>query len=382
MATQVTYAPCTEYTPQVCREALLQALQPLGGLDWVSAGMRIGIKANLVSAMEPQKAATTHPVLLAELTKLLRERGASVVIGDSPGGLYQAALLERTYRLCGLQLAQEAGAELNSDFSQKEAAFPEGQVLRSFTYTGWLDSCDAVINFCKLKTHGMLGMTCAVKNFFGTIPGTMKPEYHFRFPDAMDFASMLVDLQQYWKPRLHLVDAVVAMEGNGPTAGTPRPMGLLLASDNPYALDEVCAGLMGLGEDRVLTQKAARMRGLIPAAISVPAELTQFAAADFVLPPVRSTLFRSLLPGKAGELLGKAVEQALAPRPVLRGSCIGCGKCAAVCPAKAIAMKRKRPVIDRSRCIRCFCCQEFCPAGALQAVRPPVARLLTGKKNP
>ena len=377
MATQVTYAPCAAYDGQACREALLQVLQPLGGLDWVKAGMRIGIKANLVSAMEPQKAATTHPVLLAELTKLLRERGASVVIGDSPGGLYQAALLERTYRLCGLGMAQEAGAELNTDFSQKEAVYPDGTVLRSFTYTGWLDSCDALINFCKLKTHGMLGMTCAVKNLFGTIPGTMKPEYHFRFPDAMDFASMLVDLQQYWKPRLHLVDAVVAMEGNGPTAGVPRAMGLVLASENPYALDEICAGLLGLGEDRVLTQKAARLQGLVPQEIVVPVGLDAYAASDFALPPVRSTLFRCLLPGKAGELLGRGLEQIIAPRPKLQGSCVGCGKCASVCPAKAITMKKKKPSIHRSRCIRCFCCQEFCPVGALQAARPPVARLLT-----
>jgi len=380
MAVTVTYAPCAEYTPQQCRAALLEALTPLGDLNWVKPGMCVGIKANLVSAMEPQKAATTHPILLAELTRLLRERGARVIIGDSPGNLYQAAILERTYRICGLQAAEEAGAELNRDFSQKEGTFPQGAVLRTFTYTAWLDRCDCIINFCKLKTHGMMGMTCAVKNFFGTIPGTMKPEYHFRFPDAMDFASMLVDLQLYWKPVLHLVDAVTAMEGNGPTAGVPRHMGLILAAKDPFALDEVCAGLLGLGDDRVLTQRAARARGLLAEAITVTPGLEQFKAADFALPPVRSTLFRSLLPGKAGDALGKAIEKALAPRPMLRSACLGCGKCAGICPAKAIRMKNGKPKIDRQSCIRCFCCQEFCPAGALHAVRPWTARILTKKK--
>lgn len=207
----VVLEACPDYELGHCRTALEAALEPLGGLDWVQPGMRIGIKANLVSAMAPEAAATTHPALLTALTVLLKERGASVVIGDSPGGLYNAAHLDRVYRICGLEQAEAAGAELNRDFGQKAGTFPEGKVLHSFQYTAWLDGCDAILNFCKLKTHGMMGMSAAVKNFFGTIPGTMKPEYHFRFPDAMDFARMLVDLQLYWKPRLHLVDATASI---------------------------------------------------------------------------------------------------------------------------------------------------------------------------
>lgn len=373
----VTLVPCEAYEPAQCRRALEEALLPLGGLDWVKPGMRIGVKANLVSAMEPETGATTHPVLLAALTQLLRERGAAVVIGDSPGGLYTASHLERVYRVCGLSLAERAGAELNRDFTQKAGEFPGGKVLRSFQYTSWLDGCDALINFCKLKTHGMLGMTGAVKNFFGAIPGTMKPEYHFRFPDAMDFAHMLVDLQAYFKPRLHLVDAVTVMEGNGPTAGTPRHMGLVLASACPYSLDAVCADLMGLEKDRVLTQAAAAERGLVPESFPVLGEPERFRASDLRLPPVKSTLFRSLLPGRTGEFLGRTIQRLLEPRPVLTPElCIGCGKCANTCPAKAIAMTGGKPRINRKQCIACFCCQEFCPKGALEARRTPVARLL------
>ena len=219
----VSVVPCPSYAPAVCRAALEAALAPLGGLDWVRPGMRIAVKANLVTAMRPEKAATTHPVLLAELTKLLTARGASVVIGDSPSGLYTPAALQAVYRAAGLSLAEEAGAVLNRDCSQAEAVFPEARVAKTFQYTAWLDGADAVIDFCKLKSHGMMGLSAAAKNLFGTIPGTMKPEYHFRYPDPADFARMLVDLAEYWRPRLCLVDAVVAMEGNGPTAGTPRP---------------------------------------------------------------------------------------------------------------------------------------------------------------
>lgn len=249
-------------------------------------------------------------------------------------------------------------------------------MLKRFTCAAWTDGCDAVINFAKLKSHGMMAMTAAVKNFFGMIPGTMKPEYHYRFPDPMDFAHMLVDLQEYYRPRLHLVDAVVCMEGNGPTAGTPRQMGLVLASEEPYGLDGVCARLLGLSPQQVLTQKAALERGLAEDA-PLPAELERFVLPDFRIPPTKSSLFKNLLPGKAGQLLGSAIGKVLAPRPTLRKeACIGCGKCEAMCPANAIAMKDKKPVISRSRCIGCFCCQEFCPKGALEAKRPPVARLL------
>jgi len=361
---------CSDYSYEACRKALEEAAD----LSWVKPGMKIGIKANLVHAAKPEAAATTHPMLLKVLTQLLHEKGAQVIIGDSPGGLFNEAALSRVYRLCGLE---ETGAELNHDFSIKQADFPQGHVLRHFSYTAWLDECDALINFSKLKAHGMMAMTAAVKNFFGTIPGTMKPEYHYRFPDPLDFAHMLVDLQEYFKPRLHLVDAVVCMEGNGPTAGTPRPVGLVLGGENPYELDEICAGLIGLEPQNVLTQQSARSRGLVQA-VSMPEDLLSYCQADFKIPPTKSNIFKSILPGKAGDLLGSAIGKIIAPRPTLKkGICIACGKCEQMCPAKAITIKNKQPKIRRGTCIGCFCCQEFCPKGALEAKRPFVARLLS-----
>jgi len=365
------FSPCPDYSPAHCRQAMETVV---GDLGWVRPGMRIGIKLNLVHAASPDAAATTHPALVKALVTLLQARGASVVLGDSPGGLYNSQTLDRVYRICDLE---DCGAELNHDFSVKTAAYPDGQVLHSFQYTGWLDNCDAIINFCKLKTHGMMAMTCAVKNMFGTIPGTIKPEYHFRFPQASDFAHMLVDLQCYWKPALHIVDAVVTMEGNGPTAGTPRHMGLVLADENPFRLDQVCAPLIGLQPKQVLTQQAAMERSLVED-FRFPSELTAYCKPDFQLPPTKSTLFRSILPGKAGEWTGRTIQRLISPRPVLTPSlCIGCKKCQNICPAHAITMTGGKPRINRSQCIGCFCCQEFCPKGALEAKRSALAKLLT-----
>ena len=368
----VRLVPCADYGPG-CREALRAAC---GDLSWVTPGMTVGIKVNLVAGAPPEKAVTTHPALVAALTELLTERGAKVLVGDSPGGLFTPAFLQRVYRLSGYDAVERAGAVLNLDCAIKETDFPAGAVLHRFAYTAWLDSCDALVNFCKLKTHGMLGMTGAVKNMFGAVPGAMKPEYHFRFPDRLDFAKMLTDLQWYFRPRLHLVDAVTAMEGNGPTAGHPRQVGLLLGAADPFALDDVCAKVLGLCD--VATQQAARELNRLPAYAVTGGDPADYRPADFVLPPQGSTLFRTVLPGKAGEAFGRIAQAALSPRPVLTGNmCVSCGRCAGICPAKAITMEKKRPHIHRRTCIRCFCCQEFCPAGALKAQRTPLARLLS-----
>jgi len=191
--------------------------------------------------MKPEQAATTHPTLVCALVDMLTARGARVIVGDSPGGLYNSVFVGRVYSASGMREVEAHGAALNSDFSEKSAEFAEGKVLHSFTYTGYLDKADLIINFCKLKSHGMMGMSCAAKNMFGVIPGVIKPEYHYRYPKYEDFANMIVDLDEYFHPVLSIADAVIGMEGNGPTAGTPRRLGCLLASRSPHALDMVAA---------------------------------------------------------------------------------------------------------------------------------------------
>ena len=379
--TDVSIVPCPSYEPELCRQALEAALAPFGGLDWVRPGMKIAIKANLVSAMKPEKAATTHPVLLAQLGAMLAERGAEVVIGDSPGGLYNAAYVGAVYRAAGVESAEGPGVRLNRDFSQAEAHFPEAKVAHRFQYTRYLDDADVILDFCKLKSHGMMGMSAAAKNLFGVIPGTMKPEYHFKYPDPADFARMLVDLNEYFKPRLAIVDAVVGMEGNGPTAGTPRPIGALLAGPSTHRVDLACAALIGLHREDVPTLEAAYERGLIPASageLEISGDLAAFTLRDFQNVEVHNShLFTGRLPGPLGKAQSKILQALLGSRPqVQKKQCVGCRKCEQICPAKAIHMEQNVPVIDRSRCIHCFCCQEFCPRGAMQVHRTALARLL------
>ena len=258
----VAISKIDEYDLVKATNALSDAIEKAGGLDFIGKGTRVAVKLNLVSMMKPEAAATTHPVLVQALCNILTERGATVVLGDSPGGPFLKNYLQGVYQKTGIKEIESKNVGLNFDCSKKAADFKSAEKAKNFEYTAWLDDADVIINFCKLKTHGMMAMSAAVKNLFGAIPGTFKPEYHFRYPNADDFADMLIDLNEYFSPSLSIVDAVVGMEGNGPTMGKPRKIGAVLCSRSPYALDDVCADIIGVSKDEVPTIKRAKERNL------------------------------------------------------------------------------------------------------------------------
>ena len=376
MCVNVSIVPCADYSTEEAANALKAVLEPLGGLDWVEPGMKIAVKANLVARMKPESAAATHPVLVTELCRMLTGLGAKVTVGDSPGGPFTPAWVGGIYTGTGMRMVEQAGAKLNSDFSTREVSFPEGNTVKSFPCTAWLLEADAVIDFAKLKTHGMAGMTCAVKNFFGIIPGTKKPEFHYMHPRTGEFCDMLCDLAAFVKPRLTLVDAVLCMEGNGPTQGKPRHMGALLAADTPFNADLVCAGLIGMKPADAPTVAAAMRRGLCPDSagqLRISGEPARFALPDFEKLPISQDItFHRGFP-----LINAFIRRNFGTGPKVDAKkCVGCGKCHEVCPMGAAAVKKGRARIDSKRCIRCFCCQEFCPKGAISVHRPLLARLL------
>ena len=379
MNCDVSISRCESYEPEVVKAGLVAALAPIGGLDWVTPGMKIALKVNMMMQIKPEKAGTVHPQIAAALCELLVERGASVVVGDSPGGPFSAAFLAGVYSTTGMRQVLKSGATLNDNFAIQDVSYPEAVSVKEFQVTSYIAEADAVIDLCKMKTHALMAYTGACKNLFGIIPGLRKSEFHYRYNTHEAFANMLVDLCEWCKPRLSIADAIMTMEGNGPSGGTPRFMGAILASFNPHALDLAGAHLMNLTANDVPTLAAAVSRGLVPQEIGnlrVFGDLESFVIPDYQLTPKQDvTLWGSKNPTIAKLLSGMFASRPLIDQP----RCVGCGECFRVCPASAITIANKKASIDKQKCIRCFCCQEFCPHAVIEVHRPPVARLLNRK---
>jgi uncharacterized protein (DUF362 family)/Pyruvate/2-oxoacid:ferredoxin oxidoreductase delta subunit len=337
----------------------------------IKNGSKVVIKPNLLIRRSPEDATTTHPRFVEAIIKAVQKRGGIAIIAESPGGPYTKALLKSVYTGTGMEeAANNTGAMLNYDVGYSVVKAKNGKVCTSFNIIDPIKNADVIISVAKLKTHAMTNMTCAVKNMFGAVPGLMKPEFHFRYPQKELFGEMLIDLCETVKPQISFVDAIVGMEGNGPSGGKPRFIGVTLAGLNPHALDLFAASLIGFNASDVPTLRAAINRGLCPEKISeleiVGDDYKEFEAHDFKKPDSRNALFISKLPA----FLKKPLVALVTPKPVIRTkNCIGCGKCAESCPQQAITILNKKAVIDYSKCIKCYCCHEMCPVKSIDIKR-------------
>lgn len=374
----VSIAECRQYDIDTIKEALRSTLQGIGGWEpYIQKGSRVLLKINLVMSKKMDAHATSHPVFVQALAELLMEYGAKVVIGDSPGGLFNEQALRYVYRGTGIeQMAMENGLTLNYNTETMEVENPEGRLMKHLTMTAMLKDADAVISVCKLKTHGMMTYTGAVKNMFGTIPGTVKADYHVRMPREDEFADALLDICLAAKPVLSFMDAIIGMEGNGPTAGTPRPVGAVLASPDPHHLDVIAARMIGLDIQQVPTLRRAADRGLFVESDvkTYGADPAAFYISDYKLPDhIHSDLLRQKLPDWLAGIVSR-IARARVKFDLKR--CVGCGICAANCPAEVIAMKDRKPQVDYTQCIRCFCCQELCPREAVSVKESKIFKLI------
>lgn len=371
MENKVSIVKCNSYDK--CREGIDKAMSLIGGMEkFVHKGDKVVIKPNLVSKKRPDSAVTTNPDFLHAVICAVEEAGGNVVIAESPGGPYNRGMLKLIYDSCGVtEAVKGTDAVLNYDTEFTEVEHIEGHTVKKIPIINPILDADVIISLPKLKTHAMTSYTGAVKNLFGVIPGTYKAEMHFRLDDRAAFCSMLVDLCECVKPTLSIMDAIVGMEGDGPTSGKDRFIGLVMASANPYALDLAACDIIDYGTDDVDTLKIAYERGLAPfeaSELDVVGESLDFVRIyDFIKPESHFNLLRLLnLPSA----LNARMVNLLSSRPEIEyDKCISCGECARCCPPKAIRMDKK-PIIDKGKCIRCFCCQELCPKSAVIIKRP------------
>jgi uncharacterized protein (DUF362 family)/NAD-dependent dihydropyrimidine dehydrogenase PreA subunit len=377
----VTITRCRTYDLNEVRAAVAASLEPLGGMGkFAGKGQRVLVKPNLLSSRAPEAAVTTHPAVVQAVVEQVQKAGGVAIIGDSPGGRNVGSSYERLLNRTGMMGVVEAtGCEwVSFDDSVIDVQAPNAKSFKRFTVGKAVTDVDRVIVLPKLKTHQLTYYTGAVKIVYGYIPGLLKAEYHLHTgTDAETFSDLLLDLHGALPPTLAIMDAVVGMEGQGPSNGNPREIGLILASENCHALDLVACSIIGFDPMAVPTVRKAGERGVGPrnlGEVLISGEpIADVRVKDFAKP-------RTMLLARVPPSLVHAIGYLFGSRPeIYPGRCISCGKCAEGCPPKAIKfIKGHLPVIRYRHCIRCYCCQELCPQGAVEVAYPWIRRVLGG----
>lgn len=366
---EVFITRCSDYDAAKVQQAVNDCFEAVPQLkEKLFKGAKVLIKANLLMRKNPEDAVTTNPAVIEAIVRYLQGLGCVPIIGDSPGGPFNEWNLKGVYKAAGMTaVAEKTGCQLNFDVSVANVENHKAKLLKTMQIIKVVEDVDFVISAAKLKTHGMMTYTGAVKNLFGVIPGIIKAEYHFKMNNTANFAEHLVDICQYVEPDLSIIDGVDGMEGDGPSAGVKRHVGLILASENPYALDVVASDIAGIDASLIPTIVAAEKRGLCSSKIKdikilgVPRD--EISIEPFVLP---TSINVNFVGGRVPKFMEKMVTTTFRPKPVFDHSkCVGCGDCKRSCPPDIIKMVDGKPVPDLDKCIRCFCCHELCPVKAV-----------------
>ena len=317
-------------------------------------GSTVLIKPNFLAAAPPDKAVTTHPLLIRAAAEYALEKGARVTVGDSsPLGSFEKIITK-----CGAKEALR-GLPVNLEELTQSRAIAAGGKFPTLELSARALDADVIVSLPKLKTHAQMTLTLAVKNFFGCVVGMRKPEWHFRLGENKDlFAELLVTVYRSLGPSISLMDGILAMEGDGPgTGGSPRHLGLLIASTDAVALDMAVCRMLGMDPSSLPTNAAAQRLGARTEA-EIIGELKDIE--NFAIPETSDLLFG---PSFARDFLRRHITS----RPQsMDDACKLCNECLEVCPADAITNPGGGLDFDYEKCIRCYCCLEVCPHGAME----------------
>lgn len=362
----VAIIKCESYENNLVESAVRKGLDLIGGLGQIiKPGEKIVLKPNVLRGSDPQCCVTTHPAVFRAVAKIMLEQKVQLSYGDSPGDpMSTNAALKKSGFTAVAQELEIAQADFDHG---KDCSFADGIVNKRLTIANAVLTNDGVVSLPKLKTHGLTRITGAIKNQYGCIPGIKKGQYHAQFPDIFEFSKLLADITLFVKPRLYVMDAIYAMEGNGPQSGDPKKLGVLLVSTDPVAIDTVASSIVALNPEFVPPIKAGKVAGL--GTDNIHEIEIRGESIESVKNPDFIVVRKPVVPLPASRFLAE-IRRLFIPRPVINTSkCIVCKKCIQVCPVepKALEMKgnRKTPQYDYRRCIRCYCCHEMCPAKAI-----------------
>jgi len=389
----VSIEACPDYSWPNIKHAIEGCVDRIGGFKkYVKPGERVLLKPNLLAPRAPETAVCTHPEVARAAIQLVREAGGKPFLGDSPGGrgVTRRSLEKQhmqVFEISGLaEVARQEGVEfVLLDGDVELVPNPAGSTFMAFPLSSSVTGADAIINLARFKTHMQTQATAAVKNMYGCIPGQRKMEYHFTAGKAgMDvFADMLIDLNFLVKPRLTVLDAVIAHEGPGPATGEPRPLKWLAASDDTFALDMVACSLTGLEPDYVPTIRRAVERGIGPKDIGevkvLGEPIGKLAVDDLVRappPPPPRKKGRSRLWYLRMRTRQKFLARTYRVPPSGGKDCDACGACVEACPVDVAEIINGRARLGGEGCIRCWGCAVACKNNLVSEKPSFMARMI------
>ncbi len=372
---RVSVVRCEGYESEVLSASIARSLSLIGGLEqYVRRGDHVFVKVNHLSPPSPpEKAIVTHPLFVRSVLEQVLELTSQVSLGDDVQADGDPFALSGYRQLCG-----DLGATL---VNLRQRGFAEvhcrGKILDRILIAREVLEADVLINLPKLKTHSLTTLTGAVKNLYGVIPSGMRSGYHGQYSRPDQFNQVLVDIYAAAAPALHIMDAVVGMEAEGPAAGNPRNTGLIIAGGDGVAVDAVAATLIGLNPLDVGTTQAADSRsvgvGDLAAIAVVGDPIEEVRPEPFVLPSTTPVRYLSRIP----PCIARLFTSQLSVRPTVDlRQCVGCGACASICPVEAAVVEEGKARIRSGKCIRCMCCHEVCRYGAITLRRSLRGRAL------
>jgi uncharacterized protein (DUF362 family) len=305
MVVPVSLTAAQSYHLPALRQSLQAVLAPLGGIEaFVRPGDRVLLKPNLLTGSRPTKECTTRPELVYGVAQLVQEAGGKPFLGDSPAfgsahGVAKANGLLPLAQALNLPIVELHGHRYPTEN-------PEFDHLR---LSKEAMEADVIINLPKVKSHTQLTVTLGVKNLFGCVPGKMKAWWHMEAgKDVERFGTMLVETARLLDPALTIVDGIIGHEGNGPSGGEPRALGVLAAGADVFAVDRAMVAVLGVDPLIVPTVAQSLRLGYGPAweeltfPLRPPHELqvedwqlpTELLPIDFGLPRVVQSTFKHL----------------------------------------------------------------------------------------
>ena len=357
--TEVVFARAESYSRDTLHQALLKVFTPQLAAFGSLEGRKVMLKPNLLAWKKADDPACVHPAFIVECARLFLDAGAAEVavlenpaVRSVPAILNDMGIADELTQM-GIKFANFADYQMHD--------LPANAVFKKAESAAEYLDYDCVVNLAKVKTHGMMTLTLAVKNLFGFVSGSERLAWHLKVRrDFALFADFLLDLYLDVKPQFNFLDGIIAMEGNGPGSGTPVSCSFVAGSNDALALDAAVSPLLGVHD--LLTVRRGSERGLLEEFV-LCGDIPDIPPLKLPDPPAPLSQWGLPLPTGIREMM----RDRLLAKPVVElDKCIGCGLCAKMCPPQSLKIVNGKPLFKLDECIRCCCCQEHCPKGAIE----------------